>query len=166
MSKSISHGFTDTAIGGFTDLSPALPILNWGTDLVLQSDEPTEKVYVNVTSPVDQQETIRIAQRRVANVYAGTDIDPSVYLPSKAGTSTLLEVRQFWAETSSTDETYRKIIPVRAGLSFTVPSYGNLTSAECLALAERALSVVFERASSNADGMTNLLRGVLVKKTA
>lgn len=166
MTKSIATGYTDTAIGGFTDLSPSLAILNWGQDLVLQSDSPEEKVYTNVTAPVDQPETIRLAQRKVANVYAGTDIDPSAFLPTRLGTSTLVEVRETWAETSSTDETYRKLIPVRCGISFTLPAYGNLTAAQAQALALRTVAALFERASSNTDGMTNLLRGVLTKKTS
>lgn len=163
MAKTIAVGYTDTAIGGFASLAPSLGVLNWGVDLKTLSKVPGEIVASNVTSPTDQPETIRLAQRKVSDVYAGTSIDPLGYLPSRQGTSTLIELREVWVETSSTDETYRKYIPFRCGLSFTLPIYGGITAAMAQTAVLRTVAALFERATSDTTGMTAIQRGVLNK---
>jgi len=165
MTKSISLGFTDTAIGGYASVAVTLPALNWSADHNLLSNNPGEVITTNLTSPVDQPETFRFSQRKVSNVYAGLDIDPSAYLPTRQGSSTLIELRENWVETDSVDAMYRKIIPVRCGISFTLPSYGNVTAAMALELLYRTLSAAFEQGVTDETGMAALLRGVMVKKT-
>lgn len=166
MTKEIAVGYTDSAISGFTSLAPSLPCINWPVDFRQVSADSAELVLTNVTSPVDQAETFRFAQRKVSNVYAGTDIDPSAYLPNRQGTSTLIELRETWMETSTTDETYRKAIPVRVGISFTLPMYGNITAVQALGLVLRCAAAVFDYKTADSTGMVSILRGVLTKKSA
>lgn len=164
MAKSISVGYVDTAVGGFANNPQTLVALNWKVDHTLLSNVPGEAITTNLTCPVDQAETFRFAQRKVANVYAGTDVDPSAYLPIRQGTSTLIEVRELWVETDSVDSTYRKIIPVKCGITLTLPQYGNISADQALAVVKRALSGAFETGVGTSTGMAALLRGVMVKK--
>lgn len=164
MAKNIAYGFTDTAVGGFASNPQTLVALNWAVDHDILSDVPGEAVTTNLSSPVDQPETFRFAQRKVANVYAGTDVDPSAYLPVRQGTSTLIEMREVWVETDSTDATYRKLIPVKVGITLTFPSYGNITADMALASVKRCASALFETGVGTSTGIAALLRGVMKKK--
>lgn len=164
MAKSISLGYTDTAVGGFANNPQTLPALNWGVDHTPISDVPGETVTTNLSSPVDQPETFRFAQRKVANVYAGTDVDPSAFLPVRQGTSTLIELRQVWVETDSVDTAYRKLIPVKCGITLTIPSYGNITADQAMVVLKRTLAGAFETGVGTSTGMAALLRGVMKKK--
>lgn len=164
MAKSISLGYTDTAVGGFANNPQTLPALNWAVDHTPISDVPGEVVTTNLSCPVDQPETFRFAQRKVQNVYAGTDVDPSAYLPIRQGTSTLIECREIWVESDSVDTTYRKLIPVKCGITLTVPSYGNITADQVLALLRRTAAGAFETGVSTSTGISALLRGVMKKK--
>lgn len=163
MAKTLAVGYTDTATSGFAGNDQTLPALNWGVDWGVQVDDPGEFIITNLTCPVDQPETFRFAQRKVANVYAGTDIDSSAYLPTKQGTSTLIELKETWVETDSEDPSYRKDIPIRVGVSMTLPSYGNVTADLVLAALLRAVGGAFEHASSTSAGIAALQRGVLKK---
>lgn len=143
MAKTIAKGPTDTAFSGSTTLTVPIPGLNWTTDFRPLSKVPGEVVAVNVTCPVDQPETIRFSQRKIANVYNGINLDPAVHLPVKAGTATLIELRQLWVETDSVDTTYRKVIPVKVGITLTLPAYGNVTATMCLDTLKRAVAATF-----------------------
>lgn len=164
MSKSISIGVTDTADGTWTITDPTPAELNFDADYRILSATPGETVLANVTSPIDQPEHLRFAQRSVSNIYAGSDIDPSVYLPSRRGISTVVEVRQVWKETSSTDETYERVFPVRVGISFTVPAYAAVDETLVAALIKRNLGALWEQGSATMDtGIASLLHGVMTK---
>lgn len=164
MTKSIAPGYTDTAIEGFTALGVNHPAINWSEDFRVLSDQPGEVVLINVVSPVDQPETVRFAQRKVNNVYAGTDIDPSAYLPSRQGTATVVQVRDVLAETSSTDENHRLLAPISCGITLTAPSYVGITPDIAANLLKRAFACFFEEADATTDGVDALLHGVLKKK--
>lgn len=164
MAKTIGTGYTDTAIGGFANNPQTLPAINWSVDHSPIVEVPGEVVTTNLSCPVDQPETFRFAQRKVANVYASTDVDPSAYLPVRQGTSTLVELREVWVETDSTDATYKKLIPVKCGITLTLPAYGGITADMALALARRALAGTFETGVATSTGFAALLRGVMKKK--
>lgn len=163
MTKSISQGYTDTAIGGFSVVECDLPPLNWGADFKVLSNVPGEVVATNLTSPVDQAETFRWSQKLVPNVYSGTDIDPTAYLPSRRGTSTLIELRGTWVETDSVDPMYRKAMPFRCGIVIAVPSYGNITATMVLNALKRTVSAAFEQGVSTDSGINALQHGVMLK---
>jgi hypothetical protein len=163
VAKEISAGYTDSPVTGFASLDLSLPALNYEEDFRLLHDEPGEVVMTNVTAPIDQPETIRFASRKVGNVYAASDIDPSAYLPTRQGVSTLVETRQVWEETSTTDDSYRKLVPVRCGISITVPSYGALTAEMVEDLILRTVAALYDQADDTSAGIASILRGVLAK---
>lgn len=163
MAKVIAIGPTDTVVAGHAQNDVVAPALNFEADFRVISEVPGEVILTNVTCPIDQPETLRFAQRKVANVYSGTDIDPSAYLPSRQGTSTVVQLRQVAAETSTTDEAYRKSLPMSCGITFTVPSYVAVTPAMVLDLVERTVSALFEQAVDSDSGIDALLHGVMKK---
>lgn len=163
MAKTIATGYTDTAISGNPTMTVTAGKLNFKADFRPLSEAPGEVILTNVTSPVDQPETMRLSQRKVANVYANTEVDPSAYLPIRQGTATLLECRETWVETDSVDTTYRKLIPVKCGITFTLPAYGNITADQAVGLVLRTLGLTFETGTVTSVGMAALLRGVMMK---
>jgi hypothetical protein len=164
MAKSISTGYTDTAISGFTSLPLTAPAVNYSEDYRILSEGPAEVILTNVKSPVDQPSTFRFAQRANKNVYAGLGVDPSAYLPIQQGTDTVVQVKELWSETDADDSTYRKLIPASCGITLSLPAYGSITEAQALALVLRTVAGLFEQKSSDGTGIAALLRGVLVKK--
>jgi len=166
MTKTIVTGPTDTAFSGSTAMTVPVPGLNWFTDYRVRTSQPGEVVFTNVTTPTDQAETVRFSQRAKKDIYSGTGIDQAAYLPVRSGLSTLIELRQTWVETDSGDATYRKLIPVRVGITLDLPTYGNITAAQALVLTERAVSCLFERGTVNSTGLGALQRGILAKLQA
>jgi hypothetical protein len=77
------------------------------------------------TSPLTSQENpvvVREALSNVANVYNGSDIDPSAYAPVRSGKSLLLQIQQNAVVTDSADPTYKVILPFTAHLVLKVPN--------------------------------------------
>lgn len=162
MAKTVAMGYTDTAIDGFTSLDVSCAALNFEEDFEVESAVPGEVIAKNVKAPVDRPETIRWTQRKVANIYAGnSDIDVSAYLPSRQGTSTLIELRNITEETSSTDDAYRKLIPMRVGLSFTLPSYSGITAAMAKDQILRCVAAMFDQADVTDARIASLQRGIM-----
>lgn len=164
MTKSITVGYTDTAIAGNPAMQVTVGKLNYGTDFRKSAVSASEVVATNVTCPVDQPETLRISQKPISNVYANLDVDPSGYLPSKKGIATLLEDRQLWVETDSVDATYKKYIPIKVGITIQAPQYSGVTSTLVQTACLRAFSLILEQGVVDTTGMDALLRGVLSKK--
>jgi len=165
VTKSIATGYTDTAIAGSPTMQVAIGKLNYVADHRILVDTPGEVITTNLTCPVDQPETFRFSQRTVANVYASdSSIDAAAYLATKQGTATLLENREVWVETDSVDATYRKLIPVKCGITITAPSYGNITSDMLKTLLLRSVALAFETGVVTSEGLAALQRGVLQKK--
>jgi len=166
MTKSIATGFTSTPISGVSNPSITVPLQNWAMDFGVQVDDPGECAVTELTALTDQPALVRVSQRANSNVYAKSDIDPTAYLPSRSGTDTLIERRETWAETDSTDATYRKLIPVRCGITIQVPAYGNITDAQVLDLVKRTLAGIYDSSGTSAiDVVSPILHGVLKKKT-
>jgi len=130
---------------------------------VIVSSVPGETVTANRTSPLDQPETYRFSQKEIKDVYAATDIDPSARMATKAGRATLIELRGAWAETDSVDVTYRKLIPYKVGIQFTMPTNASVTADMALAAILRAYGLVFETGTVTSAGINNILHGALRK---
>lgn len=164
MSKVLTHGPTNTDVPAITTCTFVVTPLHFEADFRLIDSGPGKSVYTDITAPTDQPSTIRIAQTSRANVYAGTSIDPSVYLPSRRGTDTILECREIWVETDSTDTTYRKEIPVRCAITMTLPDTSAFADEDVEALVARTVALLFAQGEDTADGGINaILRGVTGK---
>jgi hypothetical protein len=141
------------------------PALNYDLDFREIESGTGFKVYTDITSPVDQPATIRIAHKERANVYAGTSIDPSVYLPTRRGVDTIIEVREVWTESDSEDSSYLRQVPVRAAITLTLPAYGNVSTEDVEHLLSRLVVSLFEQSEDSIDtGLEALLHGVVDKR--
>lgn len=166
MTLSIEHGPNDTAVGGLATVSLTVPPHNYDTDFRQTVSGPGLVVYTDVTSPTDQPSMLRIAQSERPNIYAGTSIDPSVFLPTKKGTDTIIEVREIWKEVDSTDLAFVRMFPVRAALTLTVPNYGSISDEDVEALVGRVVAALFDQGAATTDtGITALLHGVVDKRS-
>lgn len=163
MAINIAPGYTDTPIVDVPSIDLALPTLNYEADFKLHESVPGRVSLKNVTCPVDQPEVLTIAQRNVANVYAGTSIDAGAYLPTRQGTATLVELREVWVETSTTDDSHRRLIPVRVAVQLTVPSHGAITADMVEALAHRCVSGLYLAGDDTSAGIAAIQRGILAK---
>lgn len=129
MTKTITPGpdnTWDTSAGNaHVDFPVNCP--DWDGEFAIVSQSPTEIVYTDLTSPTDQPSTRRLAVRKIANIYAGTDVAPSQQLANRAGRQILLELREMWKETSDTDDSYVSYGPARFTAGITVPAGWELT---------------------------------------
>lgn len=164
MAKVLSYGPNDTPVEGVTNLTLTVPPLNFDADFRTLEDEPGRWVAIDVTSPQDQPSTLRIAQQSRPNVYAGTSIDPSVFLPTKKGLDTIIEIREVWSDTESTDPTYLRLAPVRAAITLTLPDSSLVTEDSVMRLVGRAVAALFAQGdATHSAGISALLHGVVRK---
>jgi hypothetical protein len=99
-----SFGFTDTKAA--TPLEVEVPQVDYVDDWTVETQNGSECVLTNVTSPVDQPYRTRFSIQRIANVYTGTDIDPVTYGPIKRGWSLLVGSQLTLRITNSTTGEY------------------------------------------------------------
>lgn len=163
MTKKFSPGYVDTPVDGATPKSLTRPTINFNEDFREKKRTDTELVLVNLTSPLDRTEKVRTSTQNVGNVYAGTDIDPSVYAPSKRGVSLLV---QRTAVASVTDETSgdRIDLPVSFHIVVKVPVNEHISADYVEAEIARTISMMYETNSDSTSRINSLLRGSLAPK--
>lgn len=161
MSKVVNVGYVDTPIQGVTSLKLDRGLLNFKADWRIKSDTPGEMVLANLSSPVDRPERLRIAQSDVANIYQGTDIDPSVYAPSRRGTSILCQLTETFSVTDTVDADYRVDLPVSVHLVIKVPNNENLSAAMIQTTVGRLVSGIYDTGSEATTRIAAILRGSL-----
>lgn len=161
MTKTVSTGTSSTAQAGITPLTFPVSPLNYDADFGVLEEGPGKIVYTDVTAPQDQPSTLRIATRDIANVYAGTSIDPSVFLPSRKGTDTIVEVREVASVVDSTDATFLQQFPSRFALTMSLPDTAYVTDDFVLAGVARVVAALFAQGDQTAaTGIADLLRRV------
>lgn len=164
MAKTISYGPNGTAVAGVSDVVTTTLPLNFTADFRSIEEGPSKVVYTDITAPQDRASTLRIAQSSRANIYSGTSIDPSVFLATKRGTDTIIEVRETHEETDSTDSTYLRHYPVRAALTLTLPDASQVTADAVVRLINRLVAAVATQGDDELTaGVTALLHGVVKK---
>lgn len=164
MSKVVSAGYTDTAISGVTSLTLPRGLVNFAADFRVKKDGDTEAIVTNLTTPVDRPEKFRWNASDIANIYSGSDIDPSVYAPSKRGVSVLAQVTEVYSVTDTTDATFRIDLPVSAHLVLKVPASEYLTADILQTVVGRLVSGLFETGSTATSRIGALVRGSLLPK--
>jgi hypothetical protein len=162
MTKTVTTGYTDTAISGVSSLTFPRGLVNLSKDFRVKSNNGKEVVLTNVTSPIDRPENVRLAYTEVANIYSGTGIEPSVAAPSKKGVSVLAQVTDVLSVTDSADADYRIDLPLSAHLVIKVPASEYITSAQVQTLIGRLLSGLFDTGSTAGTRLEAILRGSLV----
>lgn len=158
----VNTGYTDTPISGAPVLNLLRGSVNFGADFRLKSQSPTEVVINNLTSPVDRQEKFRFSYSDIANIYSGTDIDPSVYAPSKRGYSVLAQLTETFSITDDTVPSYRVDLPISAHIVLKLPANENLTSAMIQTIIARLASGLYETGLTTTSRIASLSRGSLI----
>lgn len=124
MSKSTApgpnNGYSSGTYSEPVDISIAP--LKWDDEFSILNSPVGETVYQDLTAPLDQPSTRRFAYRKVANLFKGVDISPLARPADLEGRQILVELRETWKETSTTDEDYAKYGPARATLSVSYPA--------------------------------------------
>lgn len=161
MAKTVNVGYTDTPISGVTSLEFPRGLVNFAADFRKKSTTAQESILTNLTSPVDRPEKFRISYSDVANVYSGTDIDASVYAPSKKGVSVLIQLTEILSVTDSVDATFRVDLPISAHVVLKVPASEYLTSAMVQTFLGRLVSGLYDTGSLTTDRINAILRGSL-----
>lgn len=166
MAKTTSYGPVGTPVGDpvITAVTFEVTPLNFDADFRTVEEGASKIVLTDITSPQDQPSTIRISQAARPNVYAGTSIDASAYLPNKKGTDTVVEVREVHAVTDDTDPAFLLQFPVRAAFTLNVPDSAYVTPALVKRLLARVVAAMAEQASATLDsGIDALLHGAVKK---
>lgn len=161
MSKVVNVGYVDTPISGVSSLKLNRGLLNFKADWRVKTDAPGEMVLANLSSPVDRPERIRVSQSDVSNVYQGTDIDPSVYAPSRRGTSVLCQLTETFSVTDSTDADYRVDLPLSVHLVIKVPNSEFLSADMIQTAVGRLVSGIYDTGSEATTRIAAILRGSL-----
>lgn len=162
MSRVVTTGYTDTAISGVSSLSFPRGLVNFTKDFCVQKNGTTDVTLTNLTCPVDQPERFRFAISDIANIYANSGIDASVWAPNHQGQSLLIQVSEVISVTDSADPSYRVDLPVTCNITIKSPKSGLVTADHLLTLLGRAVSGAFEVGSTTNDGMKRLEHGSLV----
>jgi hypothetical protein len=162
MTKVTKYGYTDTPIDGVTDLKFDRGLVNIKQDFRVKSNSGKEAILTNITSPIDRPENIRIAFTDVADVYKGSNVEPSVFAPSKRGVSVLVQVTDVLTVTDDTDADYKIDLPLSFHLVVKVPNSEYVTADVVKKGLGRLLSSLYDTGSISNTRLEAILRGSLI----
>lgn len=166
MAKTTSYGPSGTPVGDPVITALTFPIapLNFDADFGIIEEGVGKVVMTDITSPQDQPSTLRISQQAMPNVYAGSSIDSSVYLPNKKGTATVVEICEIWTVTDDTDPAFLLQFPVRGALTLRLPDSAYVTPASVERLVGRVVAGLFAQGSAiSTTGLEAILHGIVKK---
>lgn len=161
MAATVNVGYTDTPISGSPVLNLLRGSVNFGADFRVKQESANELILTNLTSPVDRPERWRYSYSDVANIYNGTDIDPSVYAPSKRGISVLCQLTETFSITDATDPSFRVDLPISAHIVLKLPANEQLTPAMVQTIVARLTSGLYETGLTTTSRLASLVRGSL-----
>lgn len=165
MSKTTNFGYADTAPAGGATKTLTRPNLNFVANFSVNSNVENKTVITNLTTPIDQPETIRWQASNVANIYEGTPIDPSVYATSKQGISIVAQVNDILRVTDSVDPTFQVDLPMTAHLVIKIPKSQYITSANIETVIARCVATYYDTDSTGVTRIDKLVRGSMLPST-
>lgn len=161
MSISINSGVRDTAISGVSPITLSVPTLNFSEDYKLKSQGPNEVVLQNITTPLDQPETIRFGFSPIKDIYKNSDVNQDIIVNSRKGVQVLAQLNTVYNVTDSTDAKFVKQLPVSAHLVIKAPQASEITDSLILAVIARLVGTLHENGKNN---LRSLLAGVLAPR--
>lgn len=157
-----SLGYTDTIS---TPKSVSIPDLDYAHDFAVTKDTSEECILTNMTSPLDQPETLRFGYQNIADVYRNTGIDPSFMSTTKRGISVVSQVNDILRVIPDTDTTCcgdtSYDLPISAHVVVKVPVNANVTPDVVKTLVFRAVSTMFNTGKTDSTRIGELLRDAL-----
>lgn len=165
MSKTTSFGYTDTAPAGGATKALTRPNLNYAANFSVTASTDSKAIITNLTTPVDQPETIRWQESNIANIYDGTTIDPSVYATSKQGISVVAQVNSILRVVDSVDATFQVDLPISVHMVMKLPKSQYITSANIQTAIARCVAAYYETDSDGVTRIDKLVRGSMLPST-
>lgn len=160
----ISKGYTDTPTTANPVLTLPRPNLNWNEDYRVTKNTGDETVMINLNSPLDRPEKVRLAVSKVANVYGGTDIDPSVHAPTKRGISILAQRTSTLSVTDETASNDRIDLPLSFHIVAKIPVSEHITADIVQQELARTFSTLFDTDVETSGRLNSIMRGSLTPK--
>lgn len=143
-----------------------IPVLD-NADFAVTETATMSTSYTNITSPIDQAETVKVSTKKVNNVYSGSGVMPSYMAVTKEGVQSLIQVRDIYSiqsdgTTSSTGESccspWRIDLPSKVNITIQVPKSQYFGAAEAMAVINRAIGVL-QHAADDVTILNEILRG-------
>lgn len=164
-----SFGYTDKLSA---TKNVAIPQLSYSTDYSVKSETPNEVVITNVTSPLDQPETIRFAQQPVRDIYNGSAVDPTAMSVSRQGISLVIQVNDILRVTPDSSEStcccdggYMDF-PISTHIVIRTPVAQYITADTVMTVVKRNIAALFGEGADVTSGRLNqMLRGALKPST-
>lgn len=165
---SSSFGYTDSVT---TTKNVAVPQLSYAKDFSVKTETPSEVVITNVTSPLDQPETIRFAVQNVKDIYNGTAVDPTAMSVSRNGLSLVVQVNDILRVTPTEGEAcccgqgYMDF-PISTHIVVRTPVAQYIDADTVMTVVKRNISALFgEGADVTSARLNQMLRGALKPST-
>lgn len=165
MTKSVTYGPVGTSVAGVSSVAFSPAPLNFDADfMAIDNSKAGQVIYTDVTSPLGQEATLRIAQVARPNIYSGTSIEPAAMLPSKRGMDLVVEIKEVHKEVDSDDPTYLRLIPYRCAITLNLPVTEQCNATVVAHLLGRALAAFAQQGDDELTaGVNALLHGVVTK---
>lgn len=163
MARILGTNYTDTTLTGAKSTSLALPSLNYGADYRVVSDRPEEAVITNITSPLSSPERFRFAYQAVADVYKGSGVDPSLYLPSRKGAQILCQLTDVLPVTDADVPAFAAALPLSCHVVIKFPNNDLITASVLETYLKRMLAGLYDPAKATPiDRLLGIMRGSLL----
>lgn len=131
-------------------------------DFAVKSISPDTFTMTNMVSPIAFPENVEINVAKINNVYANTGIDPTLYTPTKRGTSVRVQLRETWTYADSSDPSKPMYaMPVSASLHIRVPNNDIIALSDIRALFKRLLAAAY---TDGEDHWSEWFRGAIILK--
>lgn len=115
--------------------------LDFSKDYALATDEPDSCVVVNKTTPIDQNERITFACRKIKTVASGVDnVHPA---PVETGVQYQVKVEELLSTVSDTDPNFRVDEPIVAYLTIRHPMSNRVSNSTLQIVLERLLGACY-----------------------
>lgn len=166
MALTTNFGYTDSVS---SKLTLEIPTLSYAKDFSVKSDTSNEVVLTNVTSPLDQPETIRFAIQNIGNVYTGTSVAVENRSVSQRGVQLLIQLNDI-LRVEAADEGNNPCcetgfdLPISSHIVIKVPLNQYVNADIVLAVVQRNIAALFEENNTSAR-LNSMLRGALKPST-
>lgn len=163
MSKVTSTGVTDTVpASGASTRSLTVPNLNWKVDYAVTVDDANRGELTNLTTPIDQKETVVFSISNVPDIYKNTGIDPSRFSQVRQGVSLLAQVNETLRVTDTEVPDFEIDLPISAHLVVKVPTSQYVTTDLVQSLIQRLVATLADTDGTISSRLQSLLRGSML----
>lgn len=156
-----TFGNTDTPVTGASAPTITLPVINFNVDYRVKTDSTKEVILTNITSPLDQPETIRFGYTEVANIYSNSGLNSDQIIGSKKGINLLTQINTTLKVTDDSSGAHLGYLPISAHLVLKVPQSGYVDQGVITSVVNRLIGTLFSNGTSN---VMALIKGAMTPK--